>query len=72
MLPLLFLGYGLNESIKIIKTTKESIYSAKVGGCAQAKAIIDEKFQKVMEKNVGFVHLQKISDIINGQIANRY
>ncbi|KAL4097236.1 hypothetical protein QTP88_022042 [Uroleucon formosanum] len=59
-------GMSLTESIKIIKTAKESIYSANVGGCAQAKAI-DEKFQKVMEKNVGFVQLQKISDIINGQ-----
>ncbi|KAL4113266.1 hypothetical protein QTP88_016925 [Uroleucon formosanum] len=59
-------GMSLTESIKIIKTAKESIHSANVGGCAQAKAI-DEKFQKVMEKNVGFVQLQKISDIINGQ-----
>jgi len=59
-------GMSLTESIKIIKTTKESIHSAKVGGCAQAKAIY-EKFQKVMEKNVGFVQLQKISDIISGQ-----
>jgi len=46
-------GLTLNESIKIMKTTKEHIYSAKIEGSAQAKAI-DDKIKKVLEKNVGF------------------
>jgi len=55
-------GMPLTESIKIIKTTKESIHSANIGGCAQAKAI-DEKFQKVLEKNVGSVQQKKLQTL---------
>jgi len=51
-------GILLTESIKIIKTTKESIHSAKVGGCAQAKAIY-KKFQKVMEKMLDLYNYKK-------------
>jgi hypothetical protein len=54
------------ESIKIIKTTKEHIHSAKIDGSAQAKAIYD-KIKKVLEKNVGFDKLQSILNILNGQ-----
>jgi len=57
---------ALTESIKIIKTAKEHLHSAKIQGSAQAKAI-DEKIKKVLEKNVGFDQLLKISNILNGQ-----
>jgi hypothetical protein len=55
----------LTESIKIIKTTKEHIHSAKIERSAQAKVIYD-KIKKVLEKNFGFDQLQKISNILNG------
>ncbi|XP_060876456.1 uncharacterized protein LOC132949533 [Metopolophium dirhodum] len=59
-------GVALTESIKIIKTAKEHLHSANIQGSAQAKAI-DDKIKKVLEKNVGFDQLQKISNILNGQ-----
>lgn len=59
-------GIALTESIKIIETTIECIHSAKIGGSTQAKAI-DDKIKKVMEKNVGFDQLKKISIILSGQ-----
>ncbi|KAF0741205.1 CGG triplet repeat-binding protein 1 [Aphis craccivora] len=59
-------GVTLTESIKIIKSTKEHIHSAKIERSAQAKAF-DDKIKKVLKKNVEFDQLQKISNILNGQ-----
>lgn len=59
-------GVALSESIKIIKNTKDCIHFAKIEGSAQAK-VIDDKINKVMEKNIGFDPLQKTLNILNGQ-----
>jgi hypothetical protein len=55
---------ALTESIKIIKTTKEHIHSAKIEKSAQE---IFNKIKKVLEKNFEFDQLQKISNILNGK-----
>jgi hypothetical protein len=49
---------ALTKSIKIIKTTKKHINSAKIEGSIQAKAI-DDKIKKVLEKILDLINYKK-------------